>query len=307
MLSVTSTGTFLPPTQLPVNKPKLARFSNVYDSFSTACLKICLHRVTFLPFSAFISPSISRQGALTQLLISEQQWAGGDRFAKTNNLISGSTALISSAQNSLEKWVRNNITSTAITSWLDLDFTFKGEGTVVVAEVYWSVYDIVGILLDVVSTSQLVYATVYIVITWCSWAFNNKACVVFEHVLSQTTLKFKSFPRAMICFNFVNLSDWGWMHLHWQPISSAEFCVYFCVYFCVRIHAQIVKEGKALCFLCTPGFLSVSKSATKESKHWGDWIKTLLHPYTPAHTCKYIPSLLRVFLFIPIYHELGIY
>lgn len=56
--------------------------------------------------SVFRDSSISRQGAMTQLLISKKQWAGRDRFAKTNNLISGGTALISSAQNSLEKLVK---------------------------------------------------------------------------------------------------------------------------------------------------------------------------------------------------------
>lgn len=50
---------------------------------------------------------------MTQLLISKQQWADGDRFAKTNNLISGGTALISSAQNSLKKRVKN-VTSPAM-------------------------------------------------------------------------------------------------------------------------------------------------------------------------------------------------
>lgn len=74
---------------------------------------------------------------MTQLLISKQQWAGGDRFAKTNNLISGSKALISSAQNSFGKaGEKHNITSTVIMSGLDLDFTFKGEGSMIVAEVY---------------------------------------------------------------------------------------------------------------------------------------------------------------------------
>lgn len=74
---------------------------------------------------------------MTQLLISEQQWAGGDRFAKTNNLISGSTALISSAQNSLDKTGENNITSTVIMSGLYLAFTLKGEGSQLVAEDCW--------------------------------------------------------------------------------------------------------------------------------------------------------------------------
>lgn len=46
---------------------------------------------------------VSERDAVTQPLISEQQWAGGDRFAKTNNLISSSAALISSAQTSLEE------------------------------------------------------------------------------------------------------------------------------------------------------------------------------------------------------------
>lgn len=92
------------------------------------------------------------------------------------------------------------------------------------------------------------------------------------------------------------------MHLQWQHIFYAEFCVLqpVCVCFCVCVHAQTVKskERKALCFLYTLSFLSVSKSATKEGKHRDDWIKTLLHPYTPAHTCKYIPNLPGFFSFI---------
>jgi len=56
----------------------------------------------YFSFPAF-SRSVSRQGAVTQLIISEQQWASGDRFAKTtNNLISAKMALINPAQNSLE-------------------------------------------------------------------------------------------------------------------------------------------------------------------------------------------------------------
>lgn len=79
---------------------------------------------------AFISPSINEQGTATHLLISEQQWAGGDRFAKTNNLISTSAALISSVQNSLKKKGKtHNIADTVIMSGLYLDFTLKGEGT----------------------------------------------------------------------------------------------------------------------------------------------------------------------------------
>lgn len=50
---------------------------------------------------------------MTQPLISEQQWAGGDRFAKTNNLISSSADLISLAQ-SLEKPARVTTISAAV-------------------------------------------------------------------------------------------------------------------------------------------------------------------------------------------------
>lgn len=66
---------------------------------------------TQLPVFTSVSPLSSplqsaKKGATTQLLISEQQWAGRDRFAKTNNLISGSAASISSAQKSLEERVK---------------------------------------------------------------------------------------------------------------------------------------------------------------------------------------------------------
>ncbi len=100
----------------------------------------------FFRFPAFISPSVSRQGAVTQPLISKQQWAGGDRFAKTNNLISGSTALISSAQNSLEKRVRNITSARGNYVWTGFWFHIK----MTVAELN----DIVGLLSDVGSTSQ---------------------------------------------------------------------------------------------------------------------------------------------------------
>lgn len=51
---------------------------------------------------------------MTQPLISRQQRAGGDRFAKTNNLISSGAALISSAQNSLGKLESQNISTGVI-------------------------------------------------------------------------------------------------------------------------------------------------------------------------------------------------
>lgn len=68
---------------------------------------------------------MSERDAVTQPLISEQQWAGGDRFAKTNNLISSSAALISSAQNSLEKLESHNM----IIKGLYLDTRLKGAET----------------------------------------------------------------------------------------------------------------------------------------------------------------------------------
>lgn len=75
------------------------------DGIGTARSETCHRGVNVFPacFPAFISLSVSERDAVTQPLISEQQRAGGDRFAKTNNLISCGAALISSAQNSLEK------------------------------------------------------------------------------------------------------------------------------------------------------------------------------------------------------------
>lgn len=62
---------------------------------------------------------VSERDAVTQPLISEQQWAGGDRFAKTNNLISSSAALISSAQTSLgETGESHNISAAGIITGL---------------------------------------------------------------------------------------------------------------------------------------------------------------------------------------------
>lgn len=67
---------------------------------------------------------------MTQPLISEQQWAGGDRFAKTNNLISSSAALISSAQTSLgETGANHNISAAVIITGLFLDVMVEGEET----------------------------------------------------------------------------------------------------------------------------------------------------------------------------------
>lgn len=74
------------------------------------------------PFPAFICFSASERDAVTQTLISQQQWAGGDRFAKTNNLISSSAALISSAQTSWgETGESHNISPTVIITGLLLD------------------------------------------------------------------------------------------------------------------------------------------------------------------------------------------
>lgn len=70
---------------------------------------------------------MSERDAVTQPLISEQQRAGGDRFAKTNNLISSGAALISSAQNSLEKLESHNIS--AIIKGLYVDTGLKGAET----------------------------------------------------------------------------------------------------------------------------------------------------------------------------------
>lgn len=71
---------------------------------------------------------MSERDAVTQPLISEQQWAGGDRFAKTNNLISSSTALISSAQTSLGETGESHNIGEIITG-LFVDVTVEGEET----------------------------------------------------------------------------------------------------------------------------------------------------------------------------------
>lgn len=80
-------------------------------------------------FPAFISLSVSERDAVTQPLISEQQRAGGDRFAKTNNLISSGAALISSAQNSLEKLESQNISTGMIIKGLYVGMRLKGAET----------------------------------------------------------------------------------------------------------------------------------------------------------------------------------
>lgn len=127
------------------------------------------------------------------------------------------------------------------------------------------------------------------------------AVIHTEHPDTRTTLMCKSLPQAMICLYMVNLRDSeGVCICTHNPYPALSFVyvhyslhVYLCMYFCVHVHAQTVrsKERKALCFLYTPRFLSVSKSATKESKHRDEGIKTLVHPHTPAHTCKYMRSL----------------
>lgn len=79
---------------------------------------------------------MSERDAVTQPLISEQQRAGGDRFAKTNKLISSGAALISSAQDSLEKLESRNISTGVIIRGLYADMRLRGAGTTSDAPVY---------------------------------------------------------------------------------------------------------------------------------------------------------------------------
>lgn len=67
---------------------------------------------------------------MTQPLISKQQWAGGDHFGKTNNLISSRAALISSAQTSLgETGESQNISHTVIITGLFRGVTVERKET----------------------------------------------------------------------------------------------------------------------------------------------------------------------------------
>lgn len=76
--------------------------------------KRAIHGQYFSLFQLSSPLSVSKRDAVTQPLISKQQWAGGDRFAKTNNLISSSAVLISSAQTSLEETGESHNSSAAV-------------------------------------------------------------------------------------------------------------------------------------------------------------------------------------------------
>lgn len=82
-------------------------------------VRISIHhlRVTFLPQLHFHLTFNQRTRChdTSNHYRSKQQWAGGDRFTKTNNLINGSAAFKSSVGN--RKQARNNNSSTVMMCW----------------------------------------------------------------------------------------------------------------------------------------------------------------------------------------------
>lgn len=169
----------------------------------------------------------------------------------------------------------------------DLDFTFKGEGRVVVAEVllYCWYSPECGV------NKPPSDATVCTVVRCCSWTLNDIcACVHKDRSYIVQVL------RAMIHL------------LYWKsetqktcaPATTTQIlhwvlCV--CVFVSVLVHAQTdrsVKRGKTPCFLCTPSFLSVSKirhkgGANTETIEWRHACTlTHLHTYSDIYMYIYI-------------------